>query len=185
MSAILGSPTKKTLFFFLSSLQKIMKRLIKRYVLKAQIDKESDEVNEGEYVDELYVYLQSENQNKVKCLHMPLEKNVSKILNPLDKFTSAICKTNMKLKLRKRCDFLSLLSHQKLSLFWQLLVKIVATSSNAHAFPMVRLHLMQQLFWGTPVWILPCVDMCSHWGFIYGDTHTSAFFWCDLLAGNS
>ncbi|MBN3297929.1 TRPC6 protein, partial [Amia calva] len=29
-------------------LQKIMKRLIKRYVLKAQIDKESDEVNEGE-----------------------------------------------------------------------------------------------------------------------------------------
>ncbi|XP_044522182.1 short transient receptor potential channel 6 [Gracilinanus agilis] len=28
--------------------QKIMKRLIKRYVLKAQIDKESDEVNEGE-----------------------------------------------------------------------------------------------------------------------------------------
>lgn len=25
-----------------------MKRLIKRYVLKAQIDKESDEVNEGE-----------------------------------------------------------------------------------------------------------------------------------------
>nr|KAF6439387.1 transient receptor potential cation channel subfamily C member 6 [Molossus molossus] len=28
--------------------QKVMKRLIKRYVLKAQIDKESDEVNEGE-----------------------------------------------------------------------------------------------------------------------------------------
>lgn len=28
--------------------QKIMKRLIKRYVLKAQTDKESDEVNEGE-----------------------------------------------------------------------------------------------------------------------------------------
>ncbi|NIG59321.1 short transient receptor potential channel-like isoform X1 [Pontoporia blainvillei] len=28
--------------------QKIMKRLIKRYVLQAQIDKESDEVNEGE-----------------------------------------------------------------------------------------------------------------------------------------
>ncbi|XP_058886935.1 short transient receptor potential channel 6-like [Acipenser ruthenus] len=28
--------------------QKIMKRLIKRYVIKAQIDKESDEVNEGE-----------------------------------------------------------------------------------------------------------------------------------------
>ncbi|XP_043928646.1 short transient receptor potential channel 6 [Protopterus annectens] len=31
-----------------SGYQKIMKRLIKRYVLKAQIDKESDEVNEGE-----------------------------------------------------------------------------------------------------------------------------------------
>ncbi|MEQ2286775.1 Short transient receptor putative channel 7 [Ameca splendens] len=28
--------------------QKIMKRLIKRYVLKAQVDKENDEVNEGE-----------------------------------------------------------------------------------------------------------------------------------------
>ncbi|KAJ8368635.1 hypothetical protein SKAU_G00086630 [Synaphobranchus kaupii] len=28
--------------------QKIMKRLIKRYILKAQVDKESDEVNEGE-----------------------------------------------------------------------------------------------------------------------------------------
>lgn len=35
------------LHLFLSSLQKIMKRLIKRYVLKAQVDKESDEVNEG------------------------------------------------------------------------------------------------------------------------------------------
>ncbi|CAI9555395.1 unnamed protein product, partial [Staurois parvus] len=31
-----------------SRYQKIMKRLIKRYVLKAQVDKESDEVNEGE-----------------------------------------------------------------------------------------------------------------------------------------
>ncbi|XP_035288963.1 short transient receptor potential channel 6a [Anguilla anguilla] len=31
-----------------SRYQKIMKRLIKRYILKAQIDKESDEVNEGE-----------------------------------------------------------------------------------------------------------------------------------------
>lgn len=40
-----------------------MKRLIKRYVLKAQIDKESDEVNEGEYIDGLYV--SSENWNKV------------------------------------------------------------------------------------------------------------------------
>ncbi|MGH0187396.1 UNVERIFIED_CONTAM: hypothetical protein FKN15_025225 [Acipenser sinensis] len=29
-------------------IEKIMKRLIKRYVIKAQIDKESDEVNEGE-----------------------------------------------------------------------------------------------------------------------------------------
>uniref|UniRef100_A0A3Q2PHK2 Transient receptor potential cation channel subfamily C member 7 n=1 Tax=Fundulus heteroclitus TaxID=8078 RepID=A0A3Q2PHK2_FUNHE len=36
------------LHFSSSSLQKIMKRLIKRYVLKAQVDKESDEVNEGE-----------------------------------------------------------------------------------------------------------------------------------------
>lgn len=65
---------RKLFFSFLSSLQKIMKRLIKRYVLKAQIDKESDEVNEGEYVDELYV--SSENQNKLKWLH------ISKILNP-------------------------------------------------------------------------------------------------------
>lgn len=56
-----------------------MKRLIKRYVLKAQIDKESDEVNEGEYVDELHV--SSENQNKPNWLH------ISKILNPLDMFT--------------------------------------------------------------------------------------------------
>lgn len=32
----------------LSSSQNIMKRLIKRYVLKAQVDRESDEVNEGE-----------------------------------------------------------------------------------------------------------------------------------------
>lgn len=29
------------------SFQKIMKRLIKRYVLKAQVDRENDEVNEG------------------------------------------------------------------------------------------------------------------------------------------
>lgn len=33
---------------FLASSQNIMKRLIKRYVLKAQVDRESDEVNEGE-----------------------------------------------------------------------------------------------------------------------------------------
>lgn len=32
------------------SLQKIMKRLIKRYVLKAQVDRENDEVNEGKGV---------------------------------------------------------------------------------------------------------------------------------------
>lgn len=31
-------------------LQKIMKRLIKRYVLKAQVDRESDEVNEGKKI---------------------------------------------------------------------------------------------------------------------------------------
>ncbi|KAG7471166.1 hypothetical protein MATL_G00121510 [Megalops atlanticus] len=31
-----------------SRYQKVMKRLIKRYILKAQTDKESDEVNEGE-----------------------------------------------------------------------------------------------------------------------------------------
>ncbi|XP_029818826.1 short transient receptor potential channel 7 isoform X1 [Manacus vitellinus] len=33
---------------FVFSFQKIMKRLIKRYVLKAQVDRENDEVNEGE-----------------------------------------------------------------------------------------------------------------------------------------
>lgn len=31
--------------------QQIMKRLIKRYVLKAQVDKENDEVNEGKKKD--------------------------------------------------------------------------------------------------------------------------------------
>lgn len=31
--------------------QKIMKRLIKRYVLKAQVDRENDEVNEGKRLD--------------------------------------------------------------------------------------------------------------------------------------
>ena len=30
--------------------QQIMKRLIKRYVLKAQVDKENDEVNEGKHL---------------------------------------------------------------------------------------------------------------------------------------
>uniref|UniRef100_A0A8C0K4E5 Transient receptor potential cation channel subfamily C member 7 n=1 Tax=Canis lupus dingo TaxID=286419 RepID=A0A8C0K4E5_CANLU len=34
--------------FLVFPFQKIMKRLIKRYVLKAQVDRESDEVNEGE-----------------------------------------------------------------------------------------------------------------------------------------
>uniref|UniRef100_A0A4X1V4N5 Transient receptor ion channel domain-containing protein n=1 Tax=Sus scrofa TaxID=9823 RepID=A0A4X1V4N5_PIG len=34
--------------FLVSTFQKIMKRLIKRYVLKAQVDRENDEVNEGE-----------------------------------------------------------------------------------------------------------------------------------------
>ncbi|XP_048852409.1 short transient receptor potential channel 3 isoform X1 [Brienomyrus brachyistius] len=38
-SSILNQPTRH---------QQIMKRLIKRYVLKAQVDKENDEVNEGE-----------------------------------------------------------------------------------------------------------------------------------------
>ncbi len=32
-----------------SLLQKIMNRLIKRYILKAQRDKDNDEVNEGEF----------------------------------------------------------------------------------------------------------------------------------------
>ena len=35
--------------FFLAQ-QQIMKRLIKRYVLKAQVDKENDEVNEGKHL---------------------------------------------------------------------------------------------------------------------------------------
>ncbi|XP_056099393.1 short transient receptor potential channel 3-like [Rhinichthys klamathensis goyatoka] len=38
-SSILNQPTRY---------HQIMKRLIKRYVLKAQVDKENDEVNEGE-----------------------------------------------------------------------------------------------------------------------------------------
>ncbi|KAJ8269379.1 hypothetical protein COCON_G00119860 [Conger conger] len=38
-TSILNQPTRY---------QQIMKRLIKRYVLKAQVDKENDEVNEGE-----------------------------------------------------------------------------------------------------------------------------------------
>ncbi|KAF2985986.1 hypothetical protein EK904_002143 [Melospiza melodia maxima] len=40
------SPTEGV---FLFSFQKIMKRLIKRYVLKAQVDRENDEVNEGKW----------------------------------------------------------------------------------------------------------------------------------------
>lgn len=35
---------------FLFAQQQIMKRLIKRYVLKAQVDKENDEVNEGKHL---------------------------------------------------------------------------------------------------------------------------------------
>lgn len=35
--------------------QKIMKRLIKRYVLKAQVDRENDEVNEGKGLDQVLV----------------------------------------------------------------------------------------------------------------------------------
>ncbi len=44
------SPLSISLIFILSDFltQQIMKRLIKRYVLKAQVDKENDEVNEGE-----------------------------------------------------------------------------------------------------------------------------------------
>lgn len=53
-TAILESPATK-ISFFLSSLQKIMKRLIKRYVLKAQIDKESDEVNEGMLMNCMFI----------------------------------------------------------------------------------------------------------------------------------
>lgn len=36
--------------FFFFPQQQIMKRLIKRYVLKAQVDKENDEVNEGKHL---------------------------------------------------------------------------------------------------------------------------------------
>ncbi|XP_069055320.1 short transient receptor potential channel 7 [Pleurodeles waltl] len=44
----LESFTVKNAFNKPTRYQKIMKRLIKRYVLKAQVDRESDEVNEGE-----------------------------------------------------------------------------------------------------------------------------------------
>lgn len=37
--------------FLMFTFQKIMKRLIKRYVLKAQVDRENDEVNEGKWLD--------------------------------------------------------------------------------------------------------------------------------------
>lgn len=37
--------------FLMFTFQKIMKRLIKRYVLKAQVDRENDEVNEGKRLD--------------------------------------------------------------------------------------------------------------------------------------
>lgn len=42
-----GQSLTKRVFLF--SFQKIMKRLIKRYVLKAQVDRENDEVNEGKW----------------------------------------------------------------------------------------------------------------------------------------
>lgn len=41
--------------FLVFTFQKIMKRLIKRYVLKAQVDRENDEVNEGKGLDHLPV----------------------------------------------------------------------------------------------------------------------------------
>lgn len=41
--------------FHVFTFQKIMKRLIKRYVLKAQVDRENDEVNEGERLDQFPV----------------------------------------------------------------------------------------------------------------------------------
>lgn len=40
---------KKLTTFCFNAFQRIMKRLIKRYVLKAQVDRENDEVNEGKY----------------------------------------------------------------------------------------------------------------------------------------
>ncbi|MBN3308521.1 TRPC7 protein, partial [Amia calva] len=43
-----GLPSLDILTLFSPVCQKIMKRLIKRYVLKAQVDRENDEVNEGE-----------------------------------------------------------------------------------------------------------------------------------------
>ncbi|XP_055142132.1 short transient receptor potential channel 7 isoform X2 [Symphalangus syndactylus] len=42
------NPTANNTFSKPTRYQKIMKRLIKRYVLKAQVDRENDEVNEGE-----------------------------------------------------------------------------------------------------------------------------------------
>lgn len=41
--------------FCVFTFQKIMKRLIKRYVLKAQVDRENDEVNEGKRCDQFPV----------------------------------------------------------------------------------------------------------------------------------
>ncbi|KAK1788286.1 hypothetical protein P4O66_016736 [Electrophorus voltai] len=43
-----GEAELKEILTFCKFVQKIMKRLIKRYIIKAQMDKESDEVNEGE-----------------------------------------------------------------------------------------------------------------------------------------
>lgn len=67
-------------------------------------------------MDGMFISNQRIKTNLLKWLHMPPEKNVSKILNPLGMFTSARYKINMKLKLRNGYDVLSLLCHQKLSL---------------------------------------------------------------------
>lgn len=42
-----GQSNTTKLYLTFSFLQRIMKRLIKRFILKAQLDKESDEINEG------------------------------------------------------------------------------------------------------------------------------------------
>lgn len=49
LTVSLGCGQSPTEGVFLFSFQKIMKRLIKRYVLKAQVDRENDEVNEGKW----------------------------------------------------------------------------------------------------------------------------------------
>lgn len=59
---LVTQPGRQLLFFsFFSSfcplLQKIMNRLIKRYILKAQRDKDNDEVNEGEFSGSFHVWI--------------------------------------------------------------------------------------------------------------------------------